>query len=439
MPYLAFSTALYLCALAYPLIKYTGNEGGWLHPLIFSTVFFGMVRNLPRAAPLWIFGLDEHSVLPLDAEQLTELVAFENLAGTLALISTYVGYACSRRISTPRLTVKSPRRLGLALVVATVVSLVSLVLFMRLSGGFFAHLRNLSLNVGSKEFVADSSAMGLYSTGTQWLGLFLCLYLADRIGANRTSLEKVRFWCLWGGAFLFANVIIYLGVGKRSAMFNVCGIAACILITHLRKVPWIRLAMGAVALLAAFAVIQTMRGVAPTAKSLDDIKATLKTDTDKSALATYEELAHRRGAYSSAYPIFHYVPDSSPLLWGETYWVIPLRVIPRAIWPTKPRGTDFRAGATFFNSVWGIPPGAVAEAYWNFHLPGVAVVYFLFGVFYRWMANLFVRYSKSGTITAFYCYTIFAIGPTENMITGWMQSLIPLIAFIVITGSVRKR
>lgn len=437
--YLAASTLLYCAVLAFPLLNYNARSDGWLQPMMVHVVLFGVIRNLPRAAPLYIFGLQEHAALPLDPTELTHLVAYENILTALSLACMYVGYHLGRNVPLPPLSFPKPKNLGAALAVGALVSCTALLLYIRLSGSFFQHLRNIGLNATAKEFVTDVDGVGLYITAAQWLATFLNIFLATEIRRRREGLQRFRFWVFWLVAFAFANALVYLAMGKRAGLIVNCAIACFIYIQNEGKVRWVRLAVVAALLLSVMGVIQTLRTTAPNARSFDDFSAALESRNESSAANFFEETAYRRGGYSSAYPIFHYVPSQSPLLWGETYLVILGRPIPRSLWPDKPRGTDFRAGAVFFGAAWGIPPGSVAEAYWNFHIPGVVVVFLAFGAFLRWLAKLYVENRHSGLVMVFYAYTVTSIGPSENAITNWFQTLIPLLVFAVVTGCVKPR
>ena len=206
-----------------------------------------------------------------------------------------------------------------------------------------------------------------------------------------------------------------------------------------RRVPVFRLLLLGVALLVIFSLLLVVRGAASGATDLSEVSTAVSQNADTSVSAGLEELSYRLGGYSSVYPILYYVPDQSPLLWGSSYLLILGRPIPRIIWPTKPRGTDFMAGLVFFGSPWGVPPGAVGEAYWNFYIPGVIGVFFLFGIFLRWLAKLYVKYRQHGVMALFYAYTIFIFTPDENTITIWMQGLIPILIFCLGAGILRQR
>ncbi len=221
----------------------------------------------------------------------------------------------------------------------------------------------------------------------------------------------------------------FLATGKRSILITPVAVGAITWMLTVRRVPLFRLLFLGAAMLVVFSMLLVIRGASSTARNLQDVRAAVSQNADTSVSAGLEELSYRLGGYSSVYPILYYVPDQSPLLWGRSYLLIVGRPTPRAIWPNKPRGTDFMAGLVFFGSPWGVPPGAVGEAFWNFHIPGVIAVFFLFGAFNRWLARFYTRYRWHGIIVFFYAYTLFLFSPEENAITSWMQGLIPVLLF----------
>ncbi len=85
------------------------------------------------------------------------------------------------------------------------------------------------------------------------------------------------------------------------------------------------------------------------------------------------------------------VPDELPPQWGKTLarWV--LAPIPRSLWPDKPvipPGPEI-GRAVYDQPVAGVPPGMVAEWYWNFGWPGILVGSFALGGLLRWLHERF--------------------------------------------------
>lgn len=429
-PLLAFSDLVYFAVLAVPLLAYDRAQHGWFHPLVFGTLYV-MVRQLPRSCGMFVYGLESHAILPDSAEELTRLVAYSNFLNTLALAATYAGFHLVRNPPALNLPLRTPSRFGPAIVVAALISFGSLAVLVALSGSITQHVLNLSLNQTARVMETDVAGLGQFVLPAQWFAFFLAILL----GYRPESLRRPWFWI----ASLVALAVVYLAAGKRSILLTPLATGAIVWMMTVRRVPVFRIvALLGVMFLLMSGLLLVRTAIASGAKDLGEVSAMLSDRLDTAVAEQVEEMKVRGGEYTTQYPIFKLVPSESPLLWGETYLVLLARPIPRFLWPEKPRGTDFRAGATFFNAAWGIPPGPVAEAYWNFHVPGVIGVYFLFGAFYRWLHNTFLRQGHHGLVVYVYAFTLLVLTPTENTITGWMMNLMPTVLFGLATGALRR-
>jgi hypothetical protein len=429
-PLLALSTAVYLALLVAPVTLANRRDHGWFHPLVFVSLKV-LVLNIPRRTPLFIHGLSEHAVLQLGEDELTRLVAYENLLLALALAATYAGYAAMGRVPLPRLAVREPTRLPLTVLAAFAAAGASLLGIIALSGSFTQHFLNLSLNVTAKVFEGDASAYTLLSVFVALPATALTLVLACR----PEQLQRPWFWA----ALTAALGAIFLATGKRSHAFNPLLIGGSVWMLTVGRVPIRRLLVAGAAMFVAFSMLSIVRSASTNAVSLEDVWARADFSLFEAAAAQGEEFNVRAGSYNSLYPILHYVPDQSPLLWGETYLTILLRPIPRAVMPNKPRGTDFRAGVEFFGASWGIPPGPIGEAFWNFHVPGVVLVFFLTGIFYRWLADFYLAYRGVGIVTLLYITLVNGFSPTENVITLLMHAVLIWLILAFASGALRLR
>lgn len=428
---LAASTLFYLGMLAIPLIAYDDEQHGWFHPLMFGTLFM-MVKGLPTRASILIFGLDEHAVIAASAETLTGLVAYENFLNGLSLLALYAGFHFVRRPPVPRLRWREPRRLWAVVIAVFAIAGLGMVVLIGFSGSFSQHFLNLSLNAASKQFEREVTGIGHLATAAQLPAWVLAIVLAYRPELLRKP------WFL--GLGFVALALVYLATGKRSLLLSPVAVGAVAWMMATRQVPVFRLLLIGAGAFGLFSVLLLVRGVASTgAKDLNDLGVIMAERAEGTFSASLDELSYRAGGYASIYPILHHVPEEVPLLWGESYLTLLARPIPRVIWPSKPRGTDFRTGVTFYNSPWGVPPGAVGEAFWNFHIPGVVGIFFLFGIFKRWLCRVVLQYGEHGFVIFFYAFTTLIFAPSENTVTQWMLTLLPALLFAAATGIVGRR
>ncbi len=84
--------------------------------------------------------------------------------------------------------------------------------------------------------------------------------------------------------------------------------------------------------------------------------------------------------------IIHAVPDRLDFQYGRTIAVWLVAPVPRSMWPGKPliQSGPIIGVHVFGTRVSGVPPGMVAELYWNFHVPGVIIGCLAMG----WMLRL---------------------------------------------------
>jgi hypothetical protein len=92
-------------------------------------------------------------------------------------------------------------------------------------------------------------------------------------------------------------------------------------------------------------------------------------------------------------------------------------------------------GETFFNSPSGTPPGPIGEAYWNFHIPGVIIVFFVFGIFHRWLAQCFVTYHSYPAAILIYLTILFTLDPSTPATVVCLMLLVPLLILLRLVGA----
>ena len=112
--------------------------------------------------------------------------------------------------------------------------------------------------------------------------------------------------------------------------------------------------------------------------------------------------------------IINAVPETLEPQWGKTIMVWLFAPIPRGVWPEKPliHQGPVIGRKIYGNFVSGVPPGIIAELYWNFFWPGVLVGMLLFGAFTRLVSDrLILRYQKRSHDVLLYAVGPMMIGP----------------------------
>ena len=147
-----------------------------------------------------------------------------------------------------------------------------------------------------------------------------------------------------------------------------------------------------------FGLLGKLRGSSLYNAGVVDIELMTEFNLQSAADSTTKDRA-RLNEVSGQIAVMHAVPDSVPHLYGTSYVSALACFVPRTIWPNKPRGGGAHVGAMIYSEMSstsdytgaGYPLGGAAEAYWNFGVPGVMLVYVLFGLLRRIVTDSFLR------------------------------------------------
>ncbi len=89
------------------------------------------------------------------------------------------------------------------------------------------------------------------------------------------------------------------------------------------------------------------------------------------------------------------LPSETPYLHGKSYTETPVFVVPRALWPGKPKGEISSVTKLFDPGNAGLAFPEYGEMYANFGLPGVIIGSILFGLLVEW---LWIRFATSESL-----------------------------------------
>lgn len=120
--------------------------------------------------------------------------------------------------------------------------------------------------------------------------------------------------------------------------------------------------------------------------------------------------------------------------YGSTYLTWVFAPIPRTLWQEKPVisvGTEIKEQVYGAGNRGGIPPGIIAEAFWNFGVLGVVVILFCFGVIAKAIYNTLCPTSLKNKNLIFIYATVAA--PWLHKLTGSAFSMAIIDLLITIT------
>jgi hypothetical protein len=179
------------------------------------------------------------------------------------------------------------------------------------------------------------------------------------------------------------------------------------------------------------------------ADHLDEV--TIESGIAEAFIAGVEERIVAGTEAGTLIAILGQVPSEVGFLYGRSYLSVPAAPIPSRFWPDKPDAGGSLTGHLIFGRPeggGGVPPGTVGEAFWNFHVPGVLVVFFLWGRLANWLASFYKIHAAHGAITVLYVVTLLYFSPNTVSFYDWFHSMAAaLLALILFCGfpRIRKR
>lgn len=411
--------------LATPLVLYRG-QWGWFHPIIFFPLWAFATGVVPSAGAL-VGGLEGHSALPgMGSRDLNYLVVQGILLQALGWGMFYVGATTGPAHGwgrTVRIKIREPRGTRAKILLVAGASVAGLVILIQAAGGLDALLLQRGLRAdqrigaelgGQWAFLVRS---GLPTACLVWLGL--------RPDAVRTPL----FWLLFCGGLAMA----FAATGSRGGIILPIVIAVGIWILRKRRIPYVWVALLAVVGLIGIGLGGEFRTQTFEADTLEEVSVGVS--VLPSFMAGAEEFIARGGEQSALTAILGKVPGDTGLLYGRSYLSVPAAPIPSRVWPEKPEAGGRLTGEIIFGRPeggGGVPPGTVGEAFWNFHVPGVIVVFFLWGRLAKRLGAFYREHAGQGGIAALYAITLFVFAPNTVAFYGWFHSAVVASCAIVL-------
>lgn len=429
---------VHVLLICWPLVFYR-REYGFLHPLILPVLFstlkeiakFPMALFMPFDFPLFSFDVTSLSsalsIRGLSDSELAWMRLEYEAVQALALICYYVGYFAFRRARLAKIRFYPPRHLASISFAATMTCVLVAAFFIQVYGGGL-----------SKHLVAMRSGRIEQFEGLgQFLQIAAFAILPVLVWFTHIRRPFLNPW--WLTALAAATLAAILTTGSRSSF-----IYPLIILTFLwwRKAgrvligPSLALVLVAIAVVGGFGAIRQDYG----SHTIDTSVFSFDALADN-VIRAQAEFKSRR-AEEADFAAFVGARNGS--LWGRTYVGGAAFFIPRAVWRDKPRSADTYnmavnfAGRSIENydsgRIWGIPVNAVSEAYWNFHLPGVVVVFLLLGCFHRCLSVLVLHNKGVPAVLVVAIWISINFSGTSLSFVNTMRDIIMLGGFYYLLG-----
>lgn len=405
---------------------------GLLNPLVLAVVVWPIVTRIPYfenefSALLGIFAGESalpptySALLNLDQRDIYFAITELNLLETAGYISCFMAYF----IFFPLLSNYHDKnelpqsfnadRFNIAMLIGILLSVSAFMGLVISRGGLQQHL--LSLSFGR---FAELQGLGPLLVLSKLSYVALLVWLSFDPNIWRKFIFQI--------SVLLVIFVTFMTAGSRGSTLALVVTLGMTWFIRTGRVP-LKTAFFLVPLLFfAYGSLTVLRTASTSSQS--PIERLLHAEAGDVVNAASRELKSRELA-SGAVPVLSegYEATGGPL-WGQTYIAALTWFIPRALWEEKPRG----AGSLYAQLFLGakregttIPIGATAEAYWNFWIPGVILIYVVWGFLIAWFFCLFIRLKSDPFILTAYILFITQFSMTSEGIVPYIHSILMLV------------
>ncbi|CAN1534540.1 hypothetical protein MCEREM21A_01536 [Sphingomonadaceae bacterium] len=392
-----FCFSLIQCALLFPFFRREvgGIAIGWLHPLVFPTLLAlgiqlikdpSVLLGLYRAFSMENLPAEHRAILIYSPQKLAEADLLRLALTLLAQVAYLSAFMYLRPLKGTRQP-KTYTVVNKAFRLAVLVLLGVFVWLMINGGGVTAYFSRLAYGRAQAAMDAGGALIILVRA----LPFVLMLWAS----ANRRLFRSPEFWVLAATSVL----AVFLTTGSRSYIFVTLAGFMTVWMLAERKIP----AVGGIILLCGgsllLGTLADLRSSAIHNGGRADFTVLTQVFDVRNAVERTQVNVDANDSVRGDLAIFATVPNSVHHLWGQSYLGAVGFFVPRAIWQDKPRSVGAFVGAVIYDDMpnttgylgAGYPAGGVAEAFWNFGVAGVLVVFLAFGAFHKRVTQWFLE------------------------------------------------
>lgn len=417
---------------AVPLLLYTihGSKIGWLHPLVAMPLMEAALATVQTPSlllsPLTLFSVDSwlphYEILRGWSPSSYSLVLMKmhllELVATIAFLLAFtLGWGNHKPVS-KRGPLSFKRIPGWKMFLVLLLPSIAFVYLVDVKGGLASHFSSLAS--GRFRMRQDVGYLLVLISSAPYL---LVLWYISR----PLLISKIWFWLI-----LLASLIAqFSATGSRSAIFQPAAMLIFSWIWLNHRLPLVRTGVVGVLAFLAIGILGEVRSTGGVSASQESSLASGVSLT--SVLKMTREEVERREKRSGAIAVFALVPEQAGYLYGATYLSAVTFMVPRIIWPEKPRGAGASVASMLYGGAssatgyqgGGIPPGGVGEAYWNFGLLGVFIVYIFYGLFLKTLSREFScgRLGLYG-VFAYLSSLVLFTSPSSVDVVSYLQLLV---------------
>lgn len=350
------------------------------------------------------------------------------LVGFIFFTIGYLFYPYKRSTFNQNIVVWNVRRLNLLSFFLLSISFISFIKFIASSklSWFSLTLQTFSSYRGVSSDLSEYNAQGLIRVLIQLsLIVFYINYIQFKRSGKKLFLNKFFI------AFSFIiSLLFFFFVQSRSGvifLFINCFIIDYYLNNHELSLKRILILFPIVILF--FSFMTSIRG-----GSNFELNKAFK----KSVFNVLDPLVANNGGIdtSKTAHIMDYIDKHNDFKYGSTYLWIFSSFIPRSIWANKPVNIDTIVGNKIYGAnsygTGAVPPGLIAESYWNFGYLGILTIPFFVGLFTKYLHVYFKKINDDNNKILFYVVCFIAIpyscfgSSIASALVGLIYLLIPL-------------
>lgn len=418
-----------------PLIVLGNNRAGILHPLIIAVVVWPLLTRLPGLIDNFGGYAGLLSGMPLRAPYFKAVgwmssqevwigVAQYNGLRIMSLLCIYGGFAFARHRSGRAATLFSgldTMRLRTILIGVILANFLAVAVFIEMRGGLVQHIIELAYG-RFRALAGFGPLLALFDIGFLALLLWICARPKDAknpLFVMLLPLIAAQQFVVAGARASALLVLVVIGLGWSLSA---------------RRVPW---KLATVLLPVAFLSFGALNLIRTAGLTNTTVFESAQDATLQSVLERSQEEFELRESLSGTVPVVvDGMKTTGPML-GFTYTGGILAMVPRALWPDKPRGPGSLYAQYFLGETvdgTAVPIGAVAEAYWNFNILGIIVLFAVYGLVLRRSYETLDRNPDNALVITLFVLIATQFGVGTDELVAFQQNMVTLAVLLAIVA-----
>lgn len=428
-----------LTVLPFFLNSLGGMRIGWLHPIIFLTLFQEFLDGVKDSYGLlfpvsvllgefsWEFSHEFLGIFPESSAIAIETKStFIEALARSGLLLGFAGVTYTRKQS----VIKHPSVSIARLAWIAAGALAAFAVLVQERGGVSSHFASLAYG---RAYVTEE--YGHLLIAIRYFPYVLLLSLA----AKPALAKSVIYWLSFFGSLS----LVFLATGSRTGVIWPLIAFTVVWALLTKQLPIRTVVLFAIVGLLSVGALGELRGNAGRNLGHTDFSVLTNSSLGSAIDLTKGSLDKNRGV-SGAPAVLSMVPSESNYLYGSTYVGSIFFFVPRSLWPNKPRSAGAYVGAVLYERLpdpkgylgTGYPIPAAVEAFWNFSYPGSFIVFLFFGVFLKWVTATYTANSESPFYIVLYVLTLTNLSePGSVKVVPFIQAII----FLWITWMILRK